>query len=99
MKPVRTQQVEIAGGHFRIDIYMDPSGTYRSMYYGTGLAKVQPLGGSIPLMEDIPGGRVPNCANADEAFRKACKEIEDQYGKIVQVHPAQGGLGLRSYGR
>jgi hypothetical protein len=38
-------------------------------------------------MEDFPGGRLPNCTDADEALAKARDEIKRRYGKIVRAHP------------
>jgi len=87
MKPVKTQVVEVKRGHLTIEVYKDPSGKYRADYSGIGLAKVQPPGGSTPPMENLPGGRVPNCAGADEALAKAREEIERLYGKITRAHP------------
>jgi hypothetical protein len=86
MKPVASQRVEIANGHFTIDVYKDPSGTYRAEYYGTGLAKVQSPGKPTPLMEDIPGGKIPNCADVDTALAMARREIEARFGKIIRAN-------------
>jgi hypothetical protein len=86
MQPVMSQKVEIAIGHFTIDVYKDPSGAYRAEYYGSGLVQVQAPGTPTPLMEDIPGGKIPNCADVDTALAKARGEIEKRYGKIIRAH-------------
>ena len=89
MKKVKTRHVETADTAFMIEIYEAPGGGYRGEYFGSKpkFAQVmQQPGGALPLMEHVPGGRVQD-ADPDGVFKKACTEIEERYGKIVQVLP------------
>jgi hypothetical protein len=89
MKKVKTRHVETADTTFMIEIYEEPSSGYRGEYFGGkrkfGQVMMQ-TGGSLPLMEHIPGGRVQD-ADPDGVFKKACAEIVQRFGEIVQVRP------------
>jgi hypothetical protein len=83
MKKVKGYHVETADIRFMIDIYEEPSGSYMAEYFGATpkFAQVMQPGGAMPMMQDVPGGKLRD-NDIDELFERACAEIVRQHGNI-----------------